>query len=71
MDLDDLKTRLAEQDAKLDQVLRLNTTAASNRYADRVDRSPMLKRLMDDFAGRSLTKALSSLDSIVRFEAEP
>jgi hypothetical protein len=44
---------------------------ASNRYADRVDRSPALKRLMDDFAGRSLTKALSSLDSIVRFEVEP
>jgi hypothetical protein len=43
----------------------------SNRYANRVDRSPALKRLMDDFAGHSLTKALSSLDSIVRFESEP
>ncbi|HUP62588.1 MAG TPA: hypothetical protein VNA69_19450 [Thermoanaerobaculia bacterium] len=34
-------------------------------------RSPMLERLMDDFAGRSLTKALASVDSIVRFETEP
>lgn len=42
-----------------------------NRYANRVDRSPAIQRLMDDFAGRSLTKALGSLDSIVRFEAEP
>jgi bacteriorhodopsin len=42
----------------------------SNRYADRADRSPAVRRLMDDFAGRSLTKALSSLDSIVRFETE-
>lgn len=43
----------------------------SNRYANRVDRSPALKRLMDNLAGYSLTKALGSLDSIVRFEAEP
>jgi hypothetical protein len=43
----------------------------SNRYADRMDRSPAIQRLMDDLAGHSLTKALSSLDSIVRFETEP
>ncbi|HEV7517222.1 MAG TPA: hypothetical protein VGR07_13045, partial [Thermoanaerobaculia bacterium] len=42
----------------------------SNRYADRLDRSPAIQRLLDDFAGRSLTQALRSLDSIVRFEAE-
>jgi bacteriorhodopsin len=42
----------------------------SNRYADRADRSPAVRRLMDDFAGRSLKKDLSSLDSIVRFETE-
>jgi bacteriorhodopsin len=44
---------------------------ASNRYADRLDRSPALRRLMDAFAGHSLTRALASLDSIVRFETEP
>lgn len=43
----------------------------ANRYADRADRSPAIKRLVDDFAGRSLTRALASLDAIVRFEAEP
>ena len=43
----------------------------SRRYADRLKRSPMIERLMDDFAGRSLTRALASLDSIVRFEADP
>jgi hypothetical protein len=42
----------------------------SNRYADRMDRSPALRRLMDNLADHSLTKALSSLDSIVRFETE-
>ena len=42
-----------------------------NRYAERANPSPTIQRLMDDFAGRSLTKALGSLDSIVRFEAEP
>ena len=43
----------------------------SRRYADRMNRSPMIQRLKDDFAGRSLTKALASLDTIVRFETEP
>ncbi len=43
----------------------------SNRYANRVDGSPALKRLMDALAGHSLTEALRSLDSIVRFETEP
>jgi hypothetical protein len=49
----------------------LVTLWVSRRYADRADRSPAIKRLLDDFAGRSLTKALGSLDSIVRFETEP
>jgi bacteriorhodopsin len=52
-------------------VVALGMIWISKRYAHRMDRSPMLKRLMDDVAGHSLTKALSSLDSIVRFEAEP
>ena len=43
----------------------------AKRQADRLDRSPAMRRLLDGLAGRSLTKALSSLDSIVRFEAEP
>lgn len=43
----------------------------SNRYADRAEGSPAIKRLMDDIAGRSLTRALASLDEIARFEAEP
>lgn len=43
----------------------------SRRYADRMERSPMVRRLMDDFAGRSLTRALASLDAVVRFEREP
>lgn len=42
----------------------------SHRYADRMDRSPALQRLMNDLAGHSLTKALRSLDSISQFEAE-
>lgn len=52
-------------------VVALAIVWVSNRYADRVDGSPVLKRVMDDFAGRSLTKAQSVLDSVVRFEAEP
>ena len=43
----------------------------SNRYANRMDRWPAIKRLLDAFAGRSLTNALRSLDSIVQFETEP
>lgn len=42
-----------------------------NRYANRLNPPKAIRSLMDDFAGQSLTKALSSLDSIVRFEAEP
>lgn len=43
----------------------------ANRYADRVDRSPALKRFLDSLAGTSLTKALGFLDSVVEFETEP
>lgn len=42
-----------------------------NRYAEREGRSSTIKRIMDDFAGRSLTDALATLDEVVRFEAEP
>ncbi len=42
----------------------------SHRYASRMDRSPAIKRFMDHLAGHSLTQALTSLDSIVRFETE-
>lgn len=48
----------------------LGLTWAWNRYANRADRPSAVERLMDDFAGRSLTRALRSLDAIVRFEAE-
>lgn len=40
----------------------------SRRYADRFNKSPFFRSLMDDIAGRSLTRALQSLDSIERFE---
>ncbi|MES1245046.1 MAG: hypothetical protein ABUT39_25805 [Acidobacteriota bacterium] len=43
----------------------------SKRYADRVDRSPALRRFVDSLAGTSLTKALDFLDSVVQFETEP
>jgi hypothetical protein len=43
----------------------------SHRYARRMDRSPAIQRLMDHLAGHSLTRALGSLDAILRFEAEP
>jgi hypothetical protein len=43
----------------------------SNRYSDRVDRSPALRRFVDSLAGTSLAKALGFLDSIVQFETEP
>lgn len=43
----------------------------SNRYAHKVEQSPRIKRLMDELAGHSLTKAINSLDSIIQFETEP
>jgi hypothetical protein len=42
----------------------------SKKYANRVEGSPRLRRLIDDLAGRSLTEAKGSLDSIAAFEAE-
>jgi hypothetical protein len=42
-----------------------------NRYVDRADSSPAIRHFMDDFAGHSLTKAQSALDSVVQFEREP
>jgi hypothetical protein len=46
-------------------------TWISKRYADRLATSSKLKSLMDDLAGRSLMKAMASLDSIAQFEQEP
>ena len=43
---------------------------ASNRFADRAHLSPAIRHIMDDFAGRSLTRAIASLDEVERFEAE-
>jgi len=43
----------------------------SHRFANRMERSPAIKRLMDHLAGHSLTQALGSLDAVVRFEMEP
>ena len=40
----------------------------SRRFEGRFDRSPFVKSLLDDIAGRSLTSAMRSLDSIVEFE---
>lgn len=42
----------------------------SHRYSGRFAHSPFMKRLMDDFAGRSLTKAQHALDEIARFETD-
>jgi len=42
----------------------------SRRYVHCFEDSPFLKRLMDDLAGRSLTRALRSLESIDQFELE-
>ena len=39
--------------------------------ASRADRSPAIKRFMDDIAGQSLTKAQGAVDALARFEAEP
>jgi hypothetical protein len=42
----------------------------SRRYADRIDRSPFVRRLMRSLAGHSLTRAAGFLDSLARFENE-
>ena len=43
----------------------------ARRYGERMESSPRLRRLLDDLAGRSLARALRSLDGVARFEAEP
>jgi hypothetical protein len=42
----------------------------SRRYADRLQRSPVVQRLMNDIAGRNLSAAAGFLDSLARFEQE-
>lgn len=42
----------------------------SRRYADRMDRSPLVQRLMRDLAGRNLAAAAAFVGSIAAFEAE-
>lgn len=42
----------------------------SKRYADRMERSPLLQRLMKDLAGYNLNAATGFLDSLARFEEE-
>ncbi|MBV8519653.1 MAG: hypothetical protein JO197_19835 [Acidobacteria bacterium] len=42
----------------------------ARRYEARAERSPRLQRLMDEFAGRSLTNALRSLQAVREFETE-
>lgn len=42
----------------------------SRRYADRMERSPLVRRLLRDMAGYNLNAATESLSSLARFEAE-
>ncbi|MEO8585619.1 MAG: hypothetical protein ABI584_05625 [Acidobacteriota bacterium] len=42
----------------------------SRRYADQMDRSPVLQRLMRELAGQSLTTAKSVLGSLSQYEEE-
>lgn len=42
----------------------------AKRYADRMDRSPRIQRLMDDIAGSDLKLATAFLDDLARFEKE-
>jgi hypothetical protein len=42
----------------------------SRRYADRMERSPFLRRLMRDLAGHNLNAALGFVGSVERFEKE-
>jgi hypothetical protein len=42
----------------------------SKRFADRMERFPFVKRLMDDIAGRSLNQATNFLGAVTAFERE-
>jgi hypothetical protein len=42
----------------------------SRRYADRMNRSPRVQRLMDDIAGRDLTEAKAFVDELSNFDKE-
>lgn len=42
----------------------------SRRFAYRMERSPLVRRLMNDIAGRSLSRAVAFLDGISSFERE-
>jgi hypothetical protein len=42
----------------------------SKRYADRMERSPLVQRLMRDLAGYNLNAATGFLSSLARFEEE-
>lgn len=42
----------------------------SKRYADRMNRSPWLQRLLDDIAGHDLNAATAFLNDVARFEKE-
>src|SRR5262245_46923743 len=43
---------------------------AARRFAERPAQSPMLRRMVDDLAGRSLRRAIRQLDEIARFERD-
>lgn len=43
---------------------------AARRVAERPPQSPMLRRIVDDLAGRSLLRASRQLDEIARFERD-
>jgi hypothetical protein len=43
----------------------------SVRYADRMEQSPLLRRIMRDLAGTNLNAAADAIDRIDRFAAEP
>lgn len=44
---------------------------ASRRYADRIERSPRIQRLMRDLAGHNVNRALGFLDELDRFGRDP
>jgi hypothetical protein len=43
---------------------------AARRFAGRQPQSPMLRRIVDDLAGRSLLRAIRQLDEISHFERD-